>query len=190
MKLEPSDEAATAVATASAAPMNALAVAAQQGGVARIEALLQAGADVDSTTSTGLTALHLAVHAGACRLDAVDALLQAGATQLRDISGQTPLHRASHFGDLDVVLHLLDGGAQEDAPDINGHTPLHVAAHCGHVDVARELVRRGANVRGRDVAGQTPIRLAELAGHTAAVRSLCEYLGDGNLSFNAVLQSL
>ena len=47
---------------------------------------------------------------------------------LRDASGNTPLHCAIGYFELGVVEKLLAHGADVNAPDANGTTPLHILA--------------------------------------------------------------
>ena len=42
--------------------------------------------------------------------------------------GETPLHRASAFGNEEEIQHLLGAGAQRDALDANGDSPLSLAS--------------------------------------------------------------
>jgi hypothetical protein len=60
----------------------------------------------------------------------------------RQAHGTSPLHAATHWGDVEVVRSLLARGADVDAVDEQGQTPLHVALH--HEEVAGELLARGA----------------------------------------------
>ena len=60
-------------------------------------------------------------------------------------SGATPLWVAAENGHLDVVRHLVEGGADKDQAKISGATPLHIAAENGHLDVVRYLAEVGAD---------------------------------------------
>ena len=104
--------------------------------------LLEQGADVNhAAADTGETALHSAL----CKTDRVvydrvlEVLLAWGANPnvatkpgvetgafMRDCrtKGETPLHRAAAFGEVETVQMLLDSGAVVDAKDMHGDTPL------------------------------------------------------------------
>ena len=104
--------------------------------------VLEQGADVNKPLAdTRETPLHTAL----CNTDRVvydrvlKVLLAHGANPnvatkagvetggfMRDCrtKGETPLHRAAAFGDLDTIKLLLDAGAKIDARDANGDTPL------------------------------------------------------------------
>ena len=57
----------------------------------------------------------------------------------------TPLHCASQIGDLEIVKHLLERGANIEAQDQDGVTPLHCASYIGHLEIVKHLLERGAN---------------------------------------------
>jgi CDK inhibitor PHO81 len=84
-----------------------------------------------------------------------------------------PLSLASRTGHLDVVLLLLEHGAQSIA-NSNGEYPLHLAAKEGHVDICRLLVR----YEGWDVSDKynewTPLFHAARYGHASCIRVLID----------------
>ncbi|RYD17319.1 MAG: ankyrin repeat domain-containing protein [Verrucomicrobiaceae bacterium] len=104
--------------------------------------LLQAGADPNATSlPTGETVLHQTItkSGDSRRTRIVHALIAAGAdvnrkttphipTQsfARDIRtrGETPLHRAAAYGDLETIQALIEAGADISARDTNGDSPL------------------------------------------------------------------
>ena len=53
----------------------------------------------------------------------------------RDFDGATPLHFACGRGHLDVVVWLLERGANPVSGDHLGGTPLHDASQHGHLKV-------------------------------------------------------
>ncbi|HYO24645.1 MAG TPA: ankyrin repeat domain-containing protein, partial [Lacipirellulaceae bacterium] len=104
--------------------------------------LLEQGADADlASPTTGETPLHAALSkAGRPAYNlVVKVLLAAGADPgratisgvetgsfMRDCRtrGETPLHRAAAFGDVEAIQLLLDAGANVEARDAHGETPL------------------------------------------------------------------
>jgi ankyrin repeat protein len=65
--------------------------------------------------------------------------------------GSTPLHFAAHRGFTEIVVALLDAGADIHAREtVSDTTPLHWAAEAGFRDVARILLDHGADLEARD----------------------------------------
>ena len=121
--------------------------------------LLEHGADANSRTpDTGETPLHAAL----CNTDrmvydrVLTVLLAHGANPnaatipgmetggfMRDCrtKGETPLHRAAAFGDVETIRRLKEAGAAVDAKDVNGDTPLSWASWYGRpTPILRELL--------------------------------------------------
>ncbi len=105
------------------------------------EYLLENGADANhALPDTGETPLHAALsRPGPAQTRVVRVLLAAGGDPriaalpdaptgafMRDARtrGETPLHRAAAFGELDAIERLLAAGAQREARDAHGDTPL------------------------------------------------------------------
>lgn len=65
-------------------------------------------------------------------------------TEVQELVGWTPLHRAAFRGDVETVRALLDGGADADPRARDGWTPLMSACLEGRAAVARLLRDRGA----------------------------------------------
>lgn len=127
----------------------ALHLAAFFGHVGVVEALLDAGADVNVMSRVNLpniprnTPLHAAL-AGR-RREVARLLIQRGADVTAvDSAGLTPLHHAAAGGNVEIVSMLLDRGARVDARDEQGQTPLDYALRGGHEEVVALLRGRGA----------------------------------------------
>ena len=90
------------------------------GGTAEnVRAALAAGADANSATDDGMTALMWAAYANAS-LDIMKALLEAGANvNAKDRDGETALMQAAFYNSSESVELLLDAGADPDARDRN-----------------------------------------------------------------------
>jgi ankyrin repeat protein len=95
------------------------------GNTTTVDALLQAGADVNqqSREYMKVSALHSA--AAARRIDLAEMLLARGANpNLRAETGATPLHEVAVTGQLDLAALLVKYGANVNAMDDSGKTPL------------------------------------------------------------------
>ena len=63
----------------------------------------------------------------------------------KDADGNTALHKAVTFNQMDVVERLVAEGADVNVRNEKGWTPLHLAATFKRVDIARFLLENGAN---------------------------------------------
>ncbi len=79
-------------------------------------------------------------------------------------------------GDLEMVRHLVQHGAEVNGQDANGETPLMKAAYVGKLAVVQYLVESGANVNARSNNSWTPLMWA--AGHLDIVEYLVEQGAD------------
>jgi ankyrin repeat protein len=127
--------------------------------------LLEQGANVNHPLpDTGETPLHAAL----CKTDrlvydrVLTVLLSHGANPnvatkpgvetggfMRDCrtKGETPLHRAAAFGEVETIRLLKDAGALLDAKDTNGDTPLSWASwYARPTPVLRELLYGGFRI--------------------------------------------
>ena len=104
-----------------------LHAAALHGSIYDVEGIIESGAIVDELDASGLSALHLAIHAG--RLGVAALLVAKGAdVNQGDTSQRTPLHHAAARGLKGALIVLIDLGASLTASDERGWTPLHEAA--------------------------------------------------------------
>jgi ankyrin repeat protein len=138
------------------AGMTPLMLAARSGTFDSVNALVDAGADVDARTATGVTALMLA--AGSSAEHTLEALLSAGADlNARTDSGETALLMAVRHGDASRVHSLLEAGASPDLPDATGTTPLMAAAERSELDKVMYLLDAGAQPATPDNSGKTAL---------------------------------
>ncbi|OCK98476.1 ankyrin [Cenococcum geophilum 1.58] len=120
-----------------------------------VQALLQAGADLNVIDNGGYTPLLLA-----CRINALQCarvLLEAGADiHLYNRHGHCPVHEATLMGDAALLSLLLSYGA-----DVNARRPplmcsaLGFAAEHKNAGAVAFLLSHGANINGQDNAGDS-----------------------------------
>ncbi len=86
--------------------------------------------------------------------------------------GDTALHIASEFGEIENVEVLLANGADVNIAGDIGYTPLHYAAAKGNTDIIKILLKAGANPNLTDEFDDTPLKVAERGHHDGAAKLL------------------
>ena len=160
--------------------MTALLHAARQGHAEAVEALLDAGADIDRVSADGTTPMFIAALNG--HFDLVMALLERGADpNLANHAGGTPL-----FATINQQWIPKTGYAQPN---------VHLQQNATHLDVMAALLRTGADPNARlskrlwftqyggsilsvNMTGATPFWRASYAADVAAMRLLVAYGAD------------
>ena len=142
--------------------------AAIEGDTAKVQEVLEAGADVNATEDLfgGERALHWAAYTG--RPAVVRALIAAGAEiDARDDSGETAVREAVRAADpaYAALVALLVAGADPEARSLSGNTALHEAV--GAIDARPEgavyfLRLFGADPNATDDQGATALHYAVL----------------------------
>jgi len=153
-----------------------LFTAVRRGQPEEVQALIDAGADVnarDNDADNAYTPLHVAAKKG--HAEVAQVLIDAGGEvdATAGAQAETPLHVAAWKGHAEVARVLVDAGAAVDARQKDNYTPLYRAAGAGHAEVVRVLIGAGAAVNAR--VGQyiyTPLHVAASAGHAEVVRVL------------------
>uniref|UniRef100_A0A3B5K768 Ankyrin repeat and SOCS box containing 14 n=1 Tax=Takifugu rubripes TaxID=31033 RepID=A0A3B5K768_TAKRU len=117
-----------------------LALAAQNGHLIIVEALLEKGAHVEAESESG-SVLFDAAEAG--NPDVISLLLVHGADpNLPIYSGHLPIHRAAYHGHI-LALEQLIPVTQLSAVKESGMSPLHSAAAGGHAHCVEALLKAG-----------------------------------------------
>ena len=90
-----------------------------------------------------------------------------------DDDGFAPLHRACAAPNSEnMVLSLIDAGADVNLQDLCGDTPLHWSVFCSNEAVARILLERGADRDLVNSSGKTPYHLAKGEGESSLLTLL------------------
>jgi ankyrin repeat protein len=146
-------------------------MAARAGQIARVAALLEEGAKVNSRDRNGDSPLNMAAAKG--NVELVDVLLKAGAdVNLANLAGVTPLMGAAFSGKVEIVRKLLAAGARIEPLDRVKKNAATYAAGSGCADCLGELLRAGTPVNGRLENELTLLMWAAAYGHEAAVNLL------------------
>lgn len=161
------------------------------GSIDAVSLLLDNGADINAQSSTGNTALMLAIDRG--KIDVAKLLVNRGANlEIKGQKGWTALHNAASGGErgyIEVAEMLLDHGAKIDAQSETMLTPLHEAAGKSLVEIVELLVKRGANVNAKDKFWNTPLRMcasnAQAFAQFDTFKKTVEILLDAKADINA-----
>jgi uncharacterized protein len=109
-------------------------------------------------------------------------LIRAGAPiNQADVHGTTPLYLAAVQGETEIVLYLLEQGADPnlESKDESEGTPLCAAAAWGRTDIVKVLLDRGANPnqveRKDEGGGMTALKWARHNHHQATAELLVEH---------------
>lgn len=135
--------------------------------VQKVATLLQNGANVETLSRSGATALAVASEVGS--RDIVQLLLNAGA-QVHPKTFQAPLYAAAGAGHLEIVKDLIEAGANVNYDGYKvSRRPLHAAASMGRTEIVRYLISKGAQVNAIEWAnGRSAIHDAA-ASHKIAI---------------------
>ena len=101
---------------------------------------------------------------GTTIVEVVQFLISAGYHQAKAERGDTTLHVAARYGNVEIIQFLVDEGTE--GLDVNGKnrgclTPLHWAAYeNADVEAVKHLVSLGANIHAEDKDGNTALHLA------------------------------
>jgi ankyrin repeat protein len=120
-----------------------------------LEALLEAGAEMDVPMVSGLTPLGQA--ASVRNFNAVKLLLERGAKSYLTAGKESVvLSEGAQAGDLRVVDLLLKAGAPPDILNDFKMTPLMFACERGHSEIVQLLLKKKAYVNAKDAKLRTP----------------------------------
>jgi ankyrin repeat protein len=148
--------------------------------------LLEGGADPEARSSKDQTALCMASSRG--HANVVRSLIDRGAdlnAKSRDWPAYglevewTPLHVAIEKERRDIVLLLLESGADAEMLDSYDENALYMASHRGCVDIVRLLISHGADPN-EECGGWTPLHAASEHGIPEIARALLEHGANPN----------
>ena len=157
--------------------MTPLMLASHENAVEAVEFLLLRRADPKLKSSSGCTALTVAVDrklpgAG----DVVKKLVDAKAdVNAKTSQGLAAIHKACNLGIEDAITALIAGKADVNLRGDGGWTPLMMAGQNGHVNICKLLIDENADVDARnDKPGTTALIDAAYSGQEEVVKLLLE----------------
>jgi ankyrin repeat protein len=141
-----------------------LVAASEEGDLAHVKRLVEAGADVNAPDKRGVTALELASNRG--HREIVQYLLNLRASvNATDDDGATPLIEAIYKGYLDIAEDLVNAGADINMLKKNSLSALCFASSTPGAQVARWALAHGADIH----QGYPPINCAAGDGNDEVV---------------------
>ena len=174
-------------------PALAIAISRKQGEI--VQALLEAGANPNTTVTdqkAGLKSvpvINLAAANGETPI--LQSLIAAKADiEGKDTTGLTPLMCAAFKGNTATLETLLKAGCAIEARDFSGYTPLMFASNSGHGSCVKSLLTHGADANARDNDNSTPIMFASQHGHDECVRLLLAAGADPKFQGNHGLSAI
>ncbi|XP_014672560.1 PREDICTED: protein phosphatase 1 regulatory subunit 12A-like isoform X1 [Priapulus caudatus] len=87
--------------------------------------------------------------------------LGAVTERVHPVTKATALHVAASKGYINVMILLLQAGANTEAQDLEGWTPLHAAVYWGQRDACEVLAMHRCSMRAKDFMGQTAFDIAD-----------------------------
>lgn len=166
---------------------SALFLSYEIGNMSIVRALLRFGASIDGLLRNG--ALNDSVRKG--RLEAVKLLLEFGASadQVDYLDGTTPLILAIEKGMTELVMILLERGANVNLASRSGSTPLIAACKRGNAEIASILLAFSAELDAADFDGNTSVMHACDKGQHLDIISLLVSQGANLERVNSRCQS-
>ncbi len=159
-----------------------LLVAINDGDLARVEALLDAGAD-PNLVFHDRTPLMFSIYGE--QVEIFRLLVERGADVEKTSETVGPLITlAAESGSLELLSLLLEAGANIDATQKDGQTPLMLAVRSSHPDAVEFLLETGAAPDLQEENGWTALMFAAMQGDLASVNYLIEAGCDVNLKTN------
>ena len=139
-------------------------VACRTGSYEFIQRIVSLGVPLDSVTSDGCNALHMAIVGGNQLV--IQTLLNDFPIDCRTKLGYTPFLISIQAEDLELAKFLISCGSDISAVLNDGKTALHIAALTGNIEICKFLLDNGVPIDCIDSENNTPIMIA------AAQRSL------------------
>jgi len=187
------------------ATISTIHLVAYMGDLAKLEAFIQEGVDINALDSHGYAPLHYAVQNG--QKEVAELLIARDAdVNATNNGGNTPLHFAVRAGHKDIVELLITKGADINAKDTLGRTPIDLAVNQGRKEIAKLLLSKGcdvslytaayigdlqrvekfiddgADVDAKDQKDQTALHYAAKAGQIAVAKLLIANGADVNVN--------
>ncbi len=142
-------------------------------------ALIEKGSEIHMIGQYGKAALTWAVindktQQMALTLISKWANIHANGIHAKNSAGRTALMAAGLRGHTELVLALIENGADIHAKNSEGNTALIATALGGHTDLVLALIKNGADIHAKNNNGDTALMTAAIHGHTDPALALIE----------------
>ena len=141
-------------------------VAIEKNCIKTVNFLIKNGVCIEVFNNQGLNPVQAALNQKIYNNELIRILLnQNFDTNIIDIEqrtgDETTLHTASRTGNLEIVVILLNKGAEINVIDSYGDTPTHESVCCNNIDIARFLILNGADIHIKNELGLTVYDIAK-----------------------------
>ena len=94
----------------------------------------------------------------------------------QDENGNTALHLAAHYQDIEAIKILIDSGVDVNAQNQDGNTALHLAVYNKDIEAIRILIDSGASNEIKNNDNKTPVGCAAINGQRALAAQINKLL--------------
>lgn len=147
------------------------------GWLAKFKLLVHMGANHKITNSSGENLLHIAA-----RTNNADLLRYLLTERLpvnqQDVTGDTPIMKASLFGDIHSVRILKKSGANYKLTNTDGQNIFHIACHRANEKLISFCIDIGMDLNLGDIYGNTPFLLAAQSCSPKRMRQMIHFKAD------------
>ena len=154
--------------------LNALMYVSMIGNHRIFKMILESKGDIDQTSIFDETVMHIGCLTGTIGIVRLLLAERKEMVNMKDITGETPLHRASYHGYEKIVKLLLEAKADPNLQNNDGETPLHRASDQKHLGVVEELLQAKANPNTRDSFGRTSLHTAVNSRYLPIIKELLQ----------------
>ncbi|ORY16673.1 ankyrin, partial [Neocallimastix californiae] len=140
-----------------------LSISCEKGNLSIIKYLIENGAETDKCNSTGNSPLNLL-----CKIESekslkiINYLIKNAKVDInfKDKNGNTPLLMASYFRNNEIILKLIENGADPNIQNNFGNTPLIVSYYFKNEKIIQELKKKGADMSIKNKYGENYLSIA------------------------------
>ncbi|MBI3651311.1 MAG: ankyrin repeat domain-containing protein [Acidobacteria bacterium] len=147
-----------------------LMLAANEGDISKVKALLASGADPNITDDTGDTPLMNSILARNKELIAL--LLPKTNVNKTNNDGFNALMYAAADGDAEIIKELISKGSKVDAQNQRGYSALMLAVARENKEIVKELLEQGVNVNLKNADGRTALSIGHYTNNKEIIRLL------------------